>query len=194
VGAFDAHSIADIIVSRCSYSRTALLFVKESREIAMVHTLVPSDRVETASIYSRDGKKSGKIKRLMLDKVTGTVAYAVVKCSAFPGAGHQHYPVPWSTLRYSLARKGYETSLTLDEICCGPSELDGEAFDWGDRSPLYVIRSIGRCRATNSLRLHPPSRTARDQPQLSDQRRNRVVAGASESPAGDRLIARRRQN
>ena len=103
----------------------------------MVHTLVPSDRVETASIYSRDGNKIGKIKRLMLDKVTGTVAYAVVKCSGFPGTGQHHYPVPWSTLRYSLARKSYETTLTLEEIRGGPSQLDGEAFDWGDRSPLY---------------------------------------------------------
>jgi hypothetical protein len=119
------------------FKNCVIICQREQGEIAMVHTLVSSDRVETASIYSRDGNKIGKIKRLMLDKVTGTVAYAVVKCCAFPGAGQQHYPVPWSTLRYSLARKGYETTLTLEEICGGPSELDGEAFDWGDRSPSY---------------------------------------------------------
>jgi hypothetical protein len=27
--------------------------------------------------------------------------------------------------------------MTLEEIRSGPSELDGEAFDWGDRSPAY---------------------------------------------------------
>lgn len=103
----------------------------------MVHPLVPSDRVEATSVYGCDGNRIGKIERLMLDKITGTVAYAVVKCSGFLGAGQHHYPVPWSTLKYSVARKAYEAALTLEELRGGPSELDGGAFDWGDRSPLY---------------------------------------------------------
>jgi len=103
----------------------------------MVHPLVSSDRVEAASIYDRDGNRIGKIERLMLDKMTGTVAYAVVKCSGFLGTGQHHYPVPWSTLKYSLDRRAYQTTLTLEELRCGPSELDGEAFDWGDRSRSY---------------------------------------------------------
>ena len=43
----------------------------------MTHTLVPSDRVEHVNVYGRDGTKLGSIERLMLDKVSGTVAYAV---------------------------------------------------------------------------------------------------------------------
>ena len=35
----------------------------------MPHTLVPSDRVEHANVYGRDGAKLGTIERLMLDKV-----------------------------------------------------------------------------------------------------------------------------
>ena len=102
----------------------------------MTHPLVPSDRVEAAPIYARDGKKLGTIERLMLEKTTGTVAYAVVRCGGLLGELH-HYPVPWSSLKYNIARKGYETDLTLDDLRGGPSELDGEAFDWGDRSPGY---------------------------------------------------------
>ncbi len=49
----------------------------------MVHTLVPSDRVEAAAVYGRDGQKIGTIERLMLEKKAGTVAYAVVKCGGF---------------------------------------------------------------------------------------------------------------
>ena len=49
----------------------------------MGQTLVPSDRVEGAPICGRDGKKLGTIERLMLDKATGTVAYAVVRAAAF---------------------------------------------------------------------------------------------------------------
>jgi sporulation protein YlmC with PRC-barrel domain len=101
----------------------------------MVHTLVPSDRVEAATVYGRDGDKIGTVERLMLEKLTGTVAYAVVKCSGFLGTDQHHYPVPWSSLKYNSARKSYETTLTREELRSGPSELDG--IDWGDRSPVY---------------------------------------------------------
>ena len=58
----------------------------------MVHTLVPSDRVEAAAVYGRDGEKIGTIERLMLEKKAGTVAYAVVKCSGFLKGDTHHYP------------------------------------------------------------------------------------------------------
>jgi len=45
----------------------------------MHHTMVPSDRVEHVTVYGRDGTKLGTIERLMLDKVSGMVAYAVIK-------------------------------------------------------------------------------------------------------------------
>ena len=102
----------------------------------MVHILVPSDRMEAASVYGRDGQKIGRIERLMLEKTTGVVAYVVVKCGSLLGGLHR-YPVPWNLLKYNLARVAYETELTLEGLRNGPSELDGEAFDWGDRSPVY---------------------------------------------------------
>ncbi len=102
----------------------------------MPHTLVPSDRVEGASVYGRGGEWIGTIERLMLDKQTGMVAYAVVKCGSLLGERH-HYPIPWSSLKFDTARKAYEASATLDELRSGQSELDGEVFDWGDRSKVY---------------------------------------------------------
>jgi hypothetical protein len=99
----------------------------------MTHTLVPSDRVEHAAVCGRDGARLGTIERLMLDKVTGTVAYAVIKTGGLLGS-HHHYPVLWGALKYDPQRQAYKTDLTLDELCSGPCELDGGAFDWGDRS------------------------------------------------------------
>jgi PRC-barrel domain len=101
----------------------------------MPHRLVPSDRVETARVYGRNGEKIGSIERLMLEKVTGTVAYAVVRSGGLLET--HHYPLPWNALKYDAARHAYETNLTLEELRGGPSELDGEAFDWGDRSRPY---------------------------------------------------------
>jgi PRC-barrel domain len=99
----------------------------------MNHTLVPSDRVEHAAVCGRDGTRLGTIERLMLDKVTGTVAYAVIKTGGLLGS-HRHYPVEWAALRYDSQRQAYKTELTLDDLRAGPSEFEGDAFDWGDRS------------------------------------------------------------
>jgi hypothetical protein len=110
---------------------------KKCRELAMPHTLVPSDHVETASVYGRSDEKIGTIERLMLEKQSGTVAYAVVRCGGLLKGEVRHYPVPWDSLKYDVARKAYTTNLTLEELRSGPSELDGEAFDWGDRSAVY---------------------------------------------------------
>jgi len=101
-----------------------------------MHTLVPSDRVEHAAVYGRDGTKLGTIERLMLEKASGTVAYAVIKTGGLLGS-HHHYPVQWSGLKYDPARQAFEIDLTLQDLQAGPSELDDDTFDWGDRSRSY---------------------------------------------------------
>jgi sporulation protein YlmC with PRC-barrel domain len=103
----------------------------------MVHSLVPSDSVEGTCVYGRNGEKIGTIERLMVNKLTGAVSYAVVKCSGFLGTDLHHYPVPWDSLRYSKEQKSYVADVTLEDLRSGPSELDGDAFDWGDRSLAY---------------------------------------------------------
>ncbi len=103
----------------------------------MPHALVPSDQVEGAPVYGSDGTKVGTIERLMLDKRSGTVAYAVVKAGGRFGIGRHYYPLSWNALKYNPARQTYETEVTLEALRIGPCELDGEAFDWGDRSRPY---------------------------------------------------------
>ncbi|MDA9549363.1 MULTISPECIES: PRC-barrel domain-containing protein [unclassified Bradyrhizobium] len=102
----------------------------------MNHTMVPSDRVEHVAVYGRDGTKLGTIERLMLDKMSGTVAYAVIKTGGLLGTRH-HYPLQWGALKYDPARQAFQTEQTLDELSSGPCEFDGDAFDWGDRSRPY---------------------------------------------------------
>jgi PRC-barrel domain len=103
----------------------------------MSHPLVPSDLVESAAVYGPDGQKIGTIERLMLEKKSGTVAYAVVKCGGVLRGHIHHYPVPWNSLRFNVTREAYETDVSLEQLRSGPSELDGNAFDWGDRSYIY---------------------------------------------------------
>jgi hypothetical protein len=69
----------------------------------------------------------------MLDKASGTVAYAVIKTGGLLSS-HHHYPVRWDALRFDPANMAFVVELTLDDLREGPCELDEEAFDWGDRS------------------------------------------------------------
>ena len=102
----------------------------------MTRTLVPSDRVEHADVYGRGGTKLGTIERLMLDKVKGTVAYAVIKTGGLL-ATHHHYPVRWEALKFDPTCHAFRADLTLEDLRAGPCEFDEDDFDWGDRSRSY---------------------------------------------------------
>jgi PRC-barrel domain len=41
-------------------------------------TLIGSDKVEGTTVYGRDGNSVGEIQRVMIDKLSGKVAYAVM--------------------------------------------------------------------------------------------------------------------
>ena len=70
----------------------------EKRETA---SLIGSDKVEGTNVYRSNGDKIGAIERIMIDKQSGKVAYAVMSFGGFLGIGHDHYPVPWSLLTYN---------------------------------------------------------------------------------------------
>ncbi len=104
----------------------------------MPHNLIPSDRVQGTAVYGRDGEWLGTIERLMLEKTTGVVAYAVVRHSDFLFTNTHHYPVLWRALKFNPQRRVYEADLTRAGMQAGLSEMDGDAFDWGNRTPPYA--------------------------------------------------------
>src|SRR5262245_66212891 len=72
------------------------------------HSLIPSDRVEGTAVRRSNGEKVGEIKRVMIDKVSGKVAYAVMKFGGFLGMGEKYHPLPWDALRYNPALRSEE--------------------------------------------------------------------------------------
>jgi hypothetical protein len=53
----------------------------------------------------------GQIERVMIDKLTGKVAYAVMSFGGFMGIGEDYYPLPWSLLTYNPRLEGYEVNV-----------------------------------------------------------------------------------
>jgi hypothetical protein len=108
------------------------------------HSLIASDRVEGTPVRRSDGGKIGTIERLMIDKLSGNVAYAVLSFGGFLGMGQKHLPIPWVRLTYDRALGAYHLDLTEEELKRAPSFAAGEDFDWGDRSREIEIHNYYR--------------------------------------------------
>jgi hypothetical protein len=103
-------------------------------------TLIGSDKVEGTAVYGADAQKIGSIERVMIDKVSGQVSYAVLGFGGFLGIGDDHYPLPWQSLKYDTGLGGYRTNLTADRLQGAPKYGNDNAWDWDDP---------GRARAVN---------------------------------------------
>jgi len=103
------------------------------------HSLIASDRVEGTPVLRSNGEKIGTIQRLMVDKLSGKVAYAVLSFGGFIGIGQKHLPIPWARLKYDLDRRAYQLDLSDEELSQAPGYEANKEFDWGDRSQEAVI-------------------------------------------------------
>lgn len=61
--------------------------------------LIGSDKVQGTAVYGADRQKVGSIERVMIDKISGKVSYAVLAFGGFLGIGNDYYPLPWASLK-----------------------------------------------------------------------------------------------
>jgi PRC-barrel domain len=99
----------------------------EARETS---ALIGSDKVEGTAVYSLDGTKIGTIERLMIDKISGKVAYAVMSFGGFMGIAEDYYPLPWSMLAYNETFDGYETGVSEEQLTGAPHYGKDQSWDW----------------------------------------------------------------
>jgi hypothetical protein len=101
-------------------------------------SLIGSDKVEGTNVYGADGQKIGSIERVMIDKFSGKVSYAVLSFGGLFGIGDDHYPLPWQTLKYDTKLGGYVTGLTQDQIRGAPKYADERSWNWDARTTQSV--------------------------------------------------------
>jgi hypothetical protein len=92
--------------------------------------LISSEEVQGTTVYDPNGNDIGEIDHLMIDKVSGTVRYAVMSFGGFLGLGESHYPLPWNSLRYDREREGYVINVTEQQLRNAPEFGDD---NWSDR-------------------------------------------------------------
>jgi hypothetical protein len=79
------------------------------------------------------GKRIGKVERLMIDKLTGQIAYAILSFGGFLGIGEEHYPIPWSMLTYNEKPDGFQLDVTEEQLKNAPKIEQGENWEQTDR-------------------------------------------------------------
>jgi hypothetical protein len=83
--------------------------------------LIASDKVEGTPVRRSNGDKLGVIRRVMIDKPSGKVAYAVMSFGGFLGIGDDYRAIPWSMLEYNERIEGYELNVTDEQLRGAPA-------------------------------------------------------------------------
>jgi hypothetical protein len=95
--------------------------------------LIESDRVEGTAVYDPQGNHLGSIKRMMIEKIGGKVAYAVMSFGGFLGMGEDEHTIPWNKLDYDTSLGGYRTDITEEQLRGAPAFSRDRNYDWLDR-------------------------------------------------------------
>ncbi|MFV3077832.1 PRC-barrel domain-containing protein [Niveispirillum fermenti] len=102
---------------------------------------ISATKVNGTDVYSSEGEKIGHVDDIMLNKRTGSVAYAIMGFGGFLGMGERYHPLPWSVLTYDTEREGYVVPLAkarLEEApSYTPAELGKDDRRWRDMVFTY---------------------------------------------------------
>lgn len=95
--------------------------------------LIGADQVQGTVVFGADGTTLGRVEDVMLDKLSGRVAYAVLSFGGFLGIGGRYYPLPWEKLRYDTTLGGYVVDVDKSTLEGAPSYAEDETVAWDDR-------------------------------------------------------------
>jgi PRC-barrel domain len=106
------------------------IMTTEERETV---SLIGSDKVQGTAVYGSDGETIGSIERVMIEKISGKVSYAVLSFGGFLGIGDDYYPLPWPSLKYNVELGGYQTLVPVEKIKGAPKYAHSGTWDWESR-------------------------------------------------------------
>jgi hypothetical protein len=104
-------------------------------------TLIGSDKVEGTAVYGIDRTRIGSIERVMINKVSGKVSYAVLGFGGILGIGNDHYPLPWQSLKYDTALGGYVTGVTATQLNNAPHYGAHDEWNWSDDAKVRALNA-----------------------------------------------------
>jgi hypothetical protein len=122
--------------------------IPPSGEVATDETrnLISANKVVGTAVYNRQGEHLGSVYGLMLNKLNGQVAYAIMSFGGFLGMGESYHPLPWRVLTYDTRQNGYIVDLDRNRLEKAPSYTAATEPEWiRDRDRIdafYAIPSV----------------------------------------------------
>lgn len=111
--------------------------------IKETHDLIASDKVEGTKVYDPRGEHIGSIERILVEKRSGKVSYAVLSFGGFLGIGSDHYPLPWSKLNYDESLGGYRVDITKEQLEGAPRYDRDDDNYWTEENGRRVYDYYG---------------------------------------------------
>ena len=109
----------------------------------MANPVISSDKVNGTKVYNPQGDRLGSIDDLVIDKRSGLVRYALLEFGGFLGMGTDHYPLPWSMLKYDVERDGYVVPLDKAQLESAPHHPVDERPPYSDEYGRKVYDYYG---------------------------------------------------
>jgi hypothetical protein len=103
--------------------------------------LISADKVTGTNVYNREGEKLGSVYNVMLNKLNGQVAYAIMSFGGFLGMGESYHPLPWRALTYDPGLGGYVVDIDRRQLESAPYYTTRDEPDWADRRYAERINS-----------------------------------------------------
>jgi hypothetical protein len=116
---------------------------KADADIKETHDLIASDKVEGTKVYDPMGEHIGSIERILVEKRSGKVSYAVLSFGGFLGMGNDHYPLPWSKLNYDESLGGYRVDVTKAQLEGAPRYEREDDEYWTEENGRRVYDNYG---------------------------------------------------
>jgi sporulation protein YlmC with PRC-barrel domain len=112
--------------------------VKPTSNIDETTRLISSEKVSGTGVENTNGDNLGHIDEIMIDKISGRVAYAVLNYGSFLGLGGKLFAIPWDILKYDTNRSSYVIGIPIEKLKDAPSF---DAHDWPNLAePAYGRR------------------------------------------------------
>ena len=99
-----------------------------------IERVVATSRIDGSTVYSRTGNVVGTVDCLMIDKVSGKIAYAVIAIDAAVTERFRHQALPWSVLAYDPVTGGYFVNLDRRILENGPTFGLDEIVNWNSEA------------------------------------------------------------
>jgi sporulation protein YlmC with PRC-barrel domain len=91
-----------------------------NQTLAFKHSPIKASKVIGKGVVSTMREDLGEVKEIMIDPVTGRIAYAVLAFGGFLGLGEKLFAIPFSALTYDYEKDEYLLNVTKERLKNAP--------------------------------------------------------------------------